>query len=208
MGAKKYTCLETLVNVPHQTHACIVEIGSERGEGSTTFFVNFAKKHGVAFYTVDFDPEQYNHAAAICARAGSDNIQAFNMTGEAFLKDVFPSFNKPIFFLYLDNFDFIYDHIVGLVDNQVAAYRALGVTMNNTNSKIAHLQQTELAEPHMDENGIILCDDTFRRGDAWDGKCASAVPFLLYKGWRILDSDPGTRHHDHGFVLLQKTRGI
>lgn len=202
MGAKKYTCIESITSPPPQ--GCIVEIGSERGEGSTTFFTNFAKKHNLSFYTVDFDPQQYKHAAQICASADSPEIQAFNMTGEAFLKDVFPSFNKQIFFLYLDNFDFIYDHLVGLVDNQITAYRNLGVTMNNKNSKLAHLQQTELAEPYMTANGVILCDDTFRRGDEWDGKCATAVPFLLYKGWRIIDSNPGKVRHDHGYVLLQR----
>jgi hypothetical protein len=112
--------------------------------------VDFARRYGVSFYTVDFDPAQYENARRICESGNSDTnsveIKAFCMKGEDFLSDVFPSMNKCIMFLYLDNFDFIYDHLVGLVDNQISTYKNLGVTMNNKNSKLVHLKQTQLAE--------------------------------------------------------------
>lgn len=76
--------------------------------------------------------------------------------------------------------------------------------MNNETSKRVHLQQTKLAESYMHPQGIILCDDTFKRGDEWDGKCAYAVPYLLSNGWRILESDSGARHHANGYSLLRR----
>lgn len=209
MGARKYTYIETFIPyiwAYRQSNACIVEIGSERGEGSTSYFVEFAKTHGISFYTVDFDPVQYENAKRICEAAtvpDSIEIKAFCMKGEDFLTDVFPSINKQIMFLYLDNFDFIYDHLVGLVDNQIAAYKNLGVTMNNKNSKLVHLKQTQLAEPFFHPHGAVLCDDTFKRKDEWDGKCALAVPYLLSKSWHIVESNPGTIHHCHGYVILK-----
>jgi hypothetical protein len=200
MGARKFTAVERILPILPQEDLCIVEIGSERGEGSTTYLANFAKRHGISFYTVDFDPIQYEAAKQICGDS------AFCMKGEDFLQNVFPTLKKTIAFLYLDNFDFIYDHLVGLVDNQIHRYKDLGVSMNNENSKLVHLHQTQLAEPFMHPQGLILCDDTFRRGQEWDGKCAYAVPYLLSKGWHILEFDSGERHHSHGYDLLSRSK--
>jgi hypothetical protein len=207
MGAKKYTYVKTLIptiDTYKSEGACIVEIGSERGEGSTSFLANFAKIHEIPFYTVDFDPAQYATADAICRKMDDPNIRAFCMKGEDFFTNVFPSLNNTIAFLYLDNFDFIYDHLVGHVDHQISAYQALGVTMNNRNSKRAHLKQTQLAEPFMHPLGFILCDDTFRRGPEWDGKCAYAIPYLLSREWQIVESDPGSSAPDNGYAVLQR----
>lgn len=210
MGAKKYTFIEKFIPnlwAYRPSNPCIVEIGSERGEGSTRYFVDFARRYGISFYTVDFDPVQYENAKRMCESGDSDTdsveIKAFCMKGEDFLADVFPSMNKSIMFLYLDNFDFIYDHLVGLVDDQISTYKNLGVTMNNKNSKLVHLKQTQLAEPFIHHHGVVLCDDTFKRGDEWDGKCSLAVPYLLSRGWHIIETDHGTQHHANGYVILE-----
>ena len=146
------------------TGLCIVEIGSERGEGSTAFLAETASRLGMAFYTIDFDSAQADAATSICARFANPNILAFHMTGEDFLTNVFPKLGKQIFFLYLDNFDFIYDGIVGQCNDLISRYAELGTKMNNENSKDAHLRQAELALPFTYEGSIILCDDTFKRG--------------------------------------------
>jgi hypothetical protein len=203
MGARRYTVLKILPLPDVKSDLCIVEIGSERGEGSTTFLADMAAKLGISFYTVDFDPVRAEEASKICKQFDNPEIAAFHMTGEDFLTNVFPTFGKKIFFLYLDNFDFIYDHIIGLCDKDISRYAELGAVLNNENSKDVHLRQTELALPFTYTGSFILCDDTFKRGHQWDGKCAYAVPFLLSKKWKIIDINEGINRHDDGFVLLQ-----
>lgn len=209
MGARKYTFAEKVIDIlpENRDNLCIIEIGSERGEGSTTYFVNFAKEHHISFYTVDFDPIQSENAATICRSVELPvNVEAksFCMKGEDFLANVFPSLNKRIVFLYLDNFDFIYDHIIGyqFVNDQICRYNELGTLMNNDVCKEVHLLQATLALPVMSTNSYILCDDTFRKNDKYDGKCGAAVPFLLQNGWDIVEHNDGSASHSDGYYLL------
>ena len=45
---------------------CVVEIGSERGEGSTRHFATFCAQNNMAFYTVDMDERSYSNALHVC----------------------------------------------------------------------------------------------------------------------------------------------
>jgi hypothetical protein len=73
----------------------MIEIGSDRGEGSTRWLAEFAARQGKKFYTVDFSSEGYLNGQRACGSC------AFQGMGEAFLKGQFDVLN----FLHL-----IYSH--------------------------------------------------------------------------------------------------
>ena len=79
----------------------VVEIGSDRGEGSTAYFANLAKKHNSVLHSVDILP------------TASDSIQLDNVTwhiakGSEWASK-YMSVDKKISVLYLDNFDYIWN---------------------------------------------------------------------------------------------------
>jgi hypothetical protein len=165
----------------------VVEIGSERGEGSTLFLSNFAKANNLNFYSVDFESKAHQKAKNIIEG------NAFQMIGEDFL-DRYEKSKDKIACAYLDNFDFEFDCLVGsrLIEQQKKSYSGYGIELSNENSKKAHLVQTKKVVKHAAETCIIIFDDTFKRGEIgdYDGKGGAAVPYLLDVGWYILDASP------------------
>ncbi len=57
----------------------MIEIGSDRGEGSTRWLAEYAAKSERNFYTVDFSPEGFHNAQRSCGTC------AFKGMGEDFL---------------------------------------------------------------------------------------------------------------------------
>lgn len=161
----------------------IVEIGCGRGEGSTDFYAGLVvgvKKF--RHHAVDFDREPYTVAQAYADQI--ENSFAYMMTGEEFLQSVFPALNEKVCYAYLDNFDWNYDTRTEQFEqkNQYAKY---GIVMNNENSQLAHLTQTQLLLPHCAKKCIIHLDDTYHT-TKWEGKGGTAVPFLLEHNWKIV----------------------
>jgi len=199
MGASKYTLIEKVM--PHYKGGIVLEIGMERGEGSTTFFNGFCKKNNLEFYSVDFDPNLR------CSIRHLDWVIPVSTTGEDFLLNEFKEENKKIFFAYLDNFDYIFEHIrrhQQIIDQQ-NRYREHGLDMdeNNHNSHKAHLLQTVLIDVDFAaESCFFLFDDTWRQDEKWFGKGALAVPYLLSKGYQIIEKAPDNGLYYEGFVLL------
>lgn len=177
---------------------CILEIGSERGEGSTGYLANLALERKERFITVDPDPEVYQRVSKV--------VHAYQMTGEQFMKGVFPDFGENVAFAYLDNFDWIWKGFEeeSFIIKQVKDYKKRGVELNNTNSQKAHLRQSELINDFTFEGALILFDDTWPTGDGYDGKGGTAVPYLLENGWTdFLHSTP-QKEDMQGFVLMRK----
>lgn len=163
----------------------IVEIGSERGEGSTSFFHQFAQAKNLNFYSVDMEHNSYQNAFNIIG----DN--AYHMRGEDFLMNDYSKKQAKITFLYLDNFDFIYPYIAQkpFIQEQIAAYKRNGLEMNNDNSKKAHFDQMQLVlNNFLADFCYILFDDTYINDYGhFDGKGGTCVPALLRKGWVMAD---------------------
>jgi hypothetical protein len=169
-----------------QLEGSIVEIGCGRGEGSTDFYAGLVVgvtkfKH----HAVDFDREAYTVAQSYADQI--ENSFAYMMTGEEFLQSVFPTLNEKVCYAYLDKFDWNYDtsteqwwHI-----EQKKQYAKYGITMNNENSQLAHLTQTQLLLSHCAKKCIIHFDDTYYT-NMWTGKGGTAVPFLLEHNWKIV----------------------
>lgn len=182
MGAQAYKIIE---KYQQYLQGDIIEIGSERGEGSTSFFHQFATKQQLHFYSVDMEAASYNNAHRIIGEC------AYHMRGEDFLQQHYGNKNAKITFAYLDNFDFIYPYIEGsaMVAKQIKTYEKNGLTMNNDNSKQAHLTQANIIMQHYAAKFCyLLFDDTYINDDnAFDGKGGLAVPMLLRHGWILAD---------------------
>ena len=186
------------------SNCCALEIGSERGEGSTFFLHQFFARRGVPFYSVDFEKSAYQQAHAICSGG------AYLMSGEEFLAEVFPSFGRRVIFAYLDNFDWIYKSwgkktADKIISRQAPSYRRQGMTLSNQNSMKAHLAQSKLLCHHASPECIVLCDDTWPLPDSgYSGKGGLAVPYLLGEGFRVLAQSAPATQTFHGYVALKK----
>jgi hypothetical protein len=100
---------------------------------------------------------------------------------------------RPISFLYLDNFDWDWhpDKTEHFVVEQQKRYADLGLEMNNVNSQRAHLAQAIAAIGHMTERSLIVCDDSWFNiwWGHYTGKSGAAIPYLLNKGYTVLETE-------------------
>jgi hypothetical protein len=81
-------------------NSVFVEIGSDHWEGSTNYFANLAMKHHTVLHTVDIDPDPQNRLKRLPSTVWHCQ------TGSTWVTDVFPTIDKKIACLYLDNFDY------------------------------------------------------------------------------------------------------
>ena len=201
-----------------------IEIGVDRGEGSTKFFADLAKTKATKFYGVDADENQIARARVVLSAQGQavlgadgqfqlaegplpDHIELTHSFGEQFLENLTP---QPVSLVYLDNFD--WDYWVGgqeesFVPAQKQHYREyMGTEMTNINSQKAHLAQAMLLMPMMAENSIIVCDDTWYHPNegVFIGKCSAVIPFLMLNGFELLHSQ-GYRQNS-GAILGKFTK--
>jgi hypothetical protein len=201
-----------------------IEIGVDRGEGSTKFFADMAKTKATKFYGVDADENQIIRARAVLSSQGQavlgtdgqfrlaegplpDHIELTHSFGETFLQKFAA---QPVSMVYLDNFD--WDYWVGgqeesFVPAQKQHYRDyMGTEMTNINSQKAHLAQAMLLMPMMADNSIIVCDDTWYHPNegVFIGKCSAVIPFLMLHGFELLHSN-GYRQNS-GAILGKFTK--
>lgn len=172
-----------------------VEIGVDRGEGSTKFFADLAEKRNIKFYGVDADPEQIARADSAMSTGGvlPSHVNLNAAKGEDFLLDWRNKTpNEKISLIYLDNFD--WDYWLGqqeesFVPIQKQHYRdTMKVEMLNLNSQLTHLTQAIRMLPLMADNSIVVCDDTWYHPNEgiFIGKCSAVIPLLLVSGYTLL----------------------
>mmetsp|Transcript_45914 Transcript_45914/g.144042 ORF Transcript_45914/g.144042 Transcript_45914/m.144042 type:complete len:379 (-) Transcript_45914:31-1167(-) len=197
-----------------------VEIGSDRGEGSTAFLWSLSSQLGSDFFSVDFSQEGYENARRVCSECAHREL------GEQFLKENFPNLSNfgRVSFAYLDNYDWIwagehpdsYKHVYPTMisDHDLSQYKfkmrkeyeQQGLTLNNQKSQEAHLEQAKVVDRLCTDRCIILFDDTFQIGGGrYSGKGGAALRYLL-EGNRfevIMQSSPSAPSYD-GFVMVRK----
>ena len=163
----------------------VVEIGSERGEGSTKYLHQWAQKHNIDFYSIDVDD-----SASKNEDLNGVKFQIVD-SGHIWCRDTLPTLNKKIKVLYLDNFDWtdpanlIYPWLHELID----LYAKRGVVMNNDNSKEEHRLQAQYCVPYMDEQSIVIFDDTWmahHTESGYEGKSGTAIPIFIEAGFKIM----------------------
>ena len=190
-----------------------LEIGLDRGEGSTRFFSDNARKRGVKFLGVDADHTQVENARAGLSATGNgvigpngeitmettslpDHVSLFHAKGEDFLDDIKAQQPDQRFSLcYLDNFDWDYwcnRQEEKWVARQKQHYRDyMKIEMTNLHSQMTHLVQAIKLVPLMTEKSIIVCDDTWYHPDegVFIGKCSAVIPYLCLNGYTILNAE-------------------
>lgn len=108
-GASAYSLLGDLL--PElDSGGAIVEVGSDRGEGSTAFLSSLANKTGRQFFSVDFSQQGFENAGNKCGTC------AHKAMGEEWLEKAYSSISgsAKIVLAYLDNYDWTYPWTVGM----------------------------------------------------------------------------------------------
>ena len=190
-----------------------VEIGTERGEGSTRFFADLAKTHATKFFAVDADPDQIAISSELLKVNGviPEYINVINAKGEDFLGDLSQTIgDEKISLAYLDNFDWDYwlgrqeePFVAGVKQNYIDKMQ---VEMTNMNSQVTHLAQAMWLVHMMADNSIIICDDTWfhPHEGVFIGKCSAAIPYLILNGYEIIHNE-GYRQNS-GAILARFSR--
>ena len=188
MGARAYRLLAEHEPDP----GAVVEVGSERGEGSTAWLDAWARSHRCRFYSADIDPDTHERARAITDGArlcpGATLIRRLALVSVA----------------YLDGFDWTPDDPHFPIDGYIARYAELGYQLTNHNAQAAMLDEAYEVVARASPNCLVICDDTWRTGSGWDGKGGRAVPYLLGYGRfrQLVEAGPGG--DSLGFVMLRR----
>lgn len=194
-----------------------LEIGIDRGEGSTKFFADKARERGVNFVGVDMDPDQIKLATENVSQGGvlPENVEIIHNKGETYLQELSKTnSNRKFSMVYLDNFDWDFWLDIqpeGFVEGVKQKYRdILGQEMTNMTSQLTHLAQAISMLPLLTDKCLIVADDTWfePREGIFIGKCSAVVPFLITQGFRIIEHY-GYRNRTGGSgVILARGEGI
>lgn len=166
----------------------VLEIGSDRWEGSSQYFAELAHNIGCKFITVDLDPDAVERARENSGEFGA-NADFFNAEAVKWCKEVLPTYNTKVKVLYLDNFDWDWDvNVINheMIEPQKAWYKTQGITMSNQNCQISHFAQMQALLPYMSDECIVCIDDTYLYNDVFIGKGGPIVPYLICNGFDLL----------------------
>ena len=169
----------------------MVEIGSDRYEGSTQFLADLAQSRDQILHTIDIDK-------SASMRINHPCIKWHHFLGSEWCENILPKLECKIDLLYLDNFD--YDWNISLsnkmINEQKKSYQeSFNLEMTNQNCQLEHMRQAVGCLPYMNRHGVIVCDDTYLWNDCWVGKCGPVVVWLQAHGWVLREM------FDHGVVL-------
>jgi len=173
----------------------ILEIGSDRGEGSTAVLGKIAYDANKILHSVDMNQELITDNMQ---KYVADPIKFYNLKGEDFLDQ-----NSHLKFsvVLLDNFDWIWNplDIPDWIENQISDYKNnYDLEMNNLNSQKTHLMQSIKLTNMLADQCIIICDDTwfiYEQG-IFSGKCGAAIPYLISLGFSFY-------HEPWGVILIR-----
>jgi len=197
------------------TEGDYLEIGIDRGEGSTKYFADEAKAHGVNFVGVDIDQDQIDKATTNIEVDGElpEHVELHKQRGEVYLRSLLDDNgqafeNSPKFsMVYLDNYDWNYWLTVpeeSFVEGVKQKYRdILNQEMTNINSQMTHLCQAMTMMNSLTDRCIVVADDTWfeEKEGVFLGKCSAAVPFLIIHGFQVLETY-GYRNEDGGCGVI------
>lgn len=202
-GASAYVLLEELEDELDKGGA-VVEVGSDRGEGSTAFLSSLANRTGREFFSVDFSNEGRQNAEQACGSCAHQGM------GEVWLENEFPKLSTAgtIALAYLDNYDWTYPWTKGMQykQQQHVDYNAKGLELSNQRSQEVHLLQAVQVERFCTERCFVLFDDTWPSAgmNRYSGKGGAALAFLLANGFEpVQQSPPDTLSH-LGWVLVRR----
>lgn len=167
------------------TQGSVLEIGSSHSDqiGSSHWLYQWSQQQGLDFVTIDIDRDH-------CQQLTTKGIPVINSLGELWLKD----FSGSIALAYLDNFDWNWNPVKSehWLREQIDRYQEkYGLDMTNVKSQAAHVAQAVLIEQYSCPNSLVIIDDTWfddSQWQVWQGKGGAAIPYLISKGYEILET--------------------
>lgn len=134
------------------------------GDGwGTLSWILWAKKTNSIIYSIDINQYHLNIAKNVIGL--SPYVNYVFSDSVSYLQN-FPSFMK-INLLFLDSFDYCGDE-------------------NNKRAAAEHqLKEFQACEKNLEENSIVLLDDILDSN--FSGKGALSIPYMLDKGWKIIN---------------------
>lgn len=215
MGANAYDIIMDYTDILDE--CAVVESGSCRlgsGEQSSTFFAGFIQSRlKTKFYTFDIN-EGSQFGLNRFTELMPDRYHVINGSFSEHVNLI----KEPIAFAYIDSFDYIppdsreMDWMIQMIEQ----YKSAGLELTNENSAKVHLEQTKLVAEKAASKCVILFDDTWEIStgqtfagcdyyDAihpdWYGKGATAVPWLLERGWKLIPKYKHDRARDDWTAL-------
>jgi len=192
--------LDDIVNNNNDQNFTIIEVGSERGVGSTYHLGKYCLDNNLNFITIDPSDESNKSAKNILNKFNSRNLKAVKNKGENYLSN---NNIDDILLAYLDGFDVIFPGSI-VSKKRINFYKEFGIDFIKDGNRISaevHLETTKYIYKNIVDGGIIAFDDTFYENDQWFGKGQLAVPFLIENGFNSINSIKRMRDHS---ILLQK----
>ena len=181
----------------------VVEIGSTRDIGSTHYLAEICTKKGMNLITIDPTESSYKNAIEVLNKFDNPNLKAVNDTGEDFLRTYE---GKDICLAYLDGFDIVTDH--PHKQSTIDAYKNVGIDLLKDGNRLSaevHLDATESIYNNISDKAVLCFDDTWKENNEWKGKGATAVPYLLSKGGKLISKQSKPfwkkRKYNHGVLI-------
>jgi hypothetical protein len=186
------------------TDDIILEIGSDRGEGSTAWFDQIAERFNTKLYSIDVSPSAKENLQHL-----SNTVFVVSESGSKWVHEELPILDKKIKILYLDNYDWLssMNNLRSDELKRIEEYRSRGVEMTNLDCQREHLHQMVGCLPFMHKDSIIICDDTPYQDHSgiYIGKNGAVIPYLLSYDYKIVFGRGFQRdcHEDNGLILAR-----
>lgn len=177
------------------SESLMVEIGSERGEGSTLWLADLAQRHKTFLHSIDIDPV----ARSLISHP---NLCLHTDDGQNWIQKKLPALGRKVCLVYLDNFDYIWrmGEPNQRIDQQKQFYKnGYDLDMTNRNCQLTHMRQMVSLLPYTVAGTVAIFDDTYLINDCWAGKCGPIVVWLQAQGWKLM------LEKDFGVIMV---RGI
>lgn len=172
----------------------LLEIGSDRGEGSTEKLALLAKQYGLWFITVDMNPEISIRCEKIVRDIDNSFISVCSK-GEEYIANL-PA--ESIAVLYLDAYDTMPPGYTLPPDMAKPYTKNLG-GWNNDAAWAMHLKACQKGHNKIIPSGYVCFDDVWRKNRVWAQRSKGylAIPWLMSMDYEEVD-------YVDGSILLQK----
>ncbi len=181
----------------------VIEVGSTRDIGSTHYLADICTKNGMNLITIDPTESSYKSALDVLNKFNNPNLRAVNQTGEDYLRTYT---ENDICLAYLDGFDIVTEH--PHKQSTIDAYKSVGIDLLKDGNRISaqvHLDATKSIYKNINKKAVLCFDDTWLENREWKGKGATAVPYLLKLGGKLISkaSKPfwKKRKYNHGVLI-------
>lgn len=182
----------------------VIEIGSTRDIGSTYYLSEICQKHELNLITIDPDTNSHTEAKKVFEKFDYPNLNAVQEKGETYLAGYT---GGDICLAYIDGFDIVTAH--PHKQSTIDAYTRAGIDLLKDGNRISaevHLEATKYIFENATPNAVLCFDDTWKEKGEWKGKGATAIPFLLENGAKVISAPSKKwwqkKKYNHG-VLLQ-----